>query len=241
MSGHSKWNNIKNTKAKADAQRSNIFTKIGREISVAVKAGGPNPDTNSKLYDVIQKAKQNNMPNDTIMRSIKKASGEGNNENYEEIIYEGYGAGGSAVIVKCLTDNKNRTAGDVRHLFDKFGAGLGTTNSVAYMFDIKGVFIVEKTADINEETLMMQALECGAEDFEVYDDCYVIYSEREQFHVVKKALEEASIVLAQASIDYVAKSPMVLGEEYEEKFSRLIDELEALDDVQEVYHNCEDK
>lgn len=241
MSGHSKWNNIKNTKAKADAQRSNIFTKIGREISVAVKAGGPNPDTNSKLYDVIQKAKQNNMPNDTIMRSIKKASGEGNNENYEEIIYEGYGAGGSAVIVKCLTDNKNRTAGDVRHLFDKFGAGLGTTNSVAYMFDIKGVFIVEKTADINEETLMMQALECGAEDFEVYDDCYVIYSEREQFHVVKKALEEVSIVLAQASIDYVAKSPMVLGEEYEEKFSRLIDELEDLDDVQEVYHNCEDK
>ena len=158
MSGHSKWNNIKNKKEKSDAQRGKIFTKLGREILVAVKEGGPDPAGNSKLRDVIAKCKANNMPNDNIERSIKKAAGDGNSANYEEITYEGYGPNGVAVMIEAMTDNRNRTAGDVRHLFDKYGAGLGTTNSVAYMFDVKGVFVVSKESQINEDELMEKAL-----------------------------------------------------------------------------------
>ena len=240
MSGHSKWNNIKNTKAKADAQRGKIFTKIGREIAVAVKNGGSDPEINSKLADAIQKARQNNMPNDTILRSIKKASGETGGANYEEIIYEGYGPGGSDVIVQCLTDNKNRTAGDVRHLFDKYGAGLGTTNSVGYMFSIKGVFVISKESKITEDELMEKALEIGASDVQTMEDVYLIFSEKEDFHTVKKEIEKLTeLKIESMSIDYVPNSLMPLGEEHNEKFEKLIDSLEELDDVQNVFHNVE--
>ncbi|MBQ8873624.1 MAG: YebC/PmpR family DNA-binding transcriptional regulator, partial [Clostridia bacterium] len=167
MSGHSKWNNIKNKKAKGDAARSKIFTKIGREIAVAVKAGGPDPNTNSKLYDVIQKAKANNMPNDNITRSIKKASGELSTVDYVQIVYEGYGIAGSAVIVDCLTDNKNRTAGDVRCAFDKNGGSLGQTNCVSYMFDKKGIVVAENTTGLDDDQAFELAIESGADDVSV--------------------------------------------------------------------------
>lgn len=236
MSGHSKWNNIKNTKAKSDAQKSKIYTKIGREIAVAVKAGGTDPEINNKLADVILKARQNNMPNDTIMRSIKKTGGEGSGDNYEEVIYEGYGPGGSAVIVQCLTDNKNRTAGDVRHLFDKYGAGLGTTNSVAYMFSRKGVFVV--SSEISEDEMFEKIIEIGADDFKKEDETYIIYSSLENFHAVKTAIQqESSLKIESASIDYVPNIEMELLPENEEKFETLIEMLEELDDVQEVYYN----
>ena len=169
MSGHSKWNNIKNKKAKGDAARSKIFTKIGREIAVAVKAGGADPNTNSKLYDVVQKAKANNMPNDNITRSIKKASGELSAVDYVEMTYEGYGIGGSAVIVECLTDNKNRTAGDVRCAFDKNGGSLGQTNCVSYMFNRTGVVVAENTVGLDEDSAFELAIESGAEDVTVED------------------------------------------------------------------------
>ncbi len=237
MSGHSKWNNIKGRKEKSDAQRGKIFTKIGREIAVAVKIGGADPATNSRLYDTIQKARQNNMPNDNIQRSVKKASGELSGVSYEEVIYEGYGAGGSAVIVACLTDNKNRTAGDVRHIFDKFGAGLGQTNSVAYLFERKGVIVIDKSENITEDELMEKALECGASDFEPFDDCYEIYAESTDFHKVKTELEKLNINFISSSIDMVAKLKIDLDEENMEKYQRLIDNLEDLDDVQNTYSN----
>lgn len=237
MSGHSKWNNIKGRKEKSDAQRGKIFTKIGREIAVAVKMGGPDPSLNSRLYDVIQKARQNNMPNDNITRSIKKASGELSGVNYEEVTYEGYGAGGSAIIVSCLTDNKNRTAGDVRHLFDKYGAGLGQTNSVAYLFDRKGVIIIENDGKISEDEMMEKALEAGASDFEAGEACYEIYTEPSDFHAVKTALEEQGFVFVSSSIDMIAKLELELSDEDMERYNRLIDNLEELDDVQTTYSN----
>ena len=173
MSGHSKWHNIKNAKEKSDAQKGKIFTKIGREIAVAVKTGGADPETNGKLKDLISKAKQNNMPNDTISRSIKKASGELGNINYEECSYEGYGVGGSAVIVRCLTDNKNRTAGDVRHAFDKFGGSLGSLGCVSFLFDRKGVLVLEK-GNLSEDDVLILALDADAEDVKDEGDVYEI-------------------------------------------------------------------
>jgi YebC/PmpR family DNA-binding regulatory protein len=164
MAGHSKWANIKHKKSRADAQRGKIFTKLGREIAVAVRSGGPDPNTNSRLKDIIAKAKANNVPNENIIRSINKAAGNVDSDNYEEIIYEGYGPGGVAVIVETLTDNRNRTAGDIRHLFDKYGGNLGTTGCVSFMFDKKGQIIIEKKPEINEDDLMMAALEAGALD-----------------------------------------------------------------------------
>lgn len=237
MSGHSKWNNIKGRKEKSDAQRGKIFTKIGREIAVAVKLGGADMSTNNRLYDVVQKARQNNMPNDNIMRSIKKASGELSGVNYEEVIYEGYGACGSAVIVSCLTDNKNRTAGDVRHLFDKYGAGLGQTNSVAYLFERKGVIVIEKSDEIDEESLMEKALECGASDFESFDDSYEVYTQPSDFHSVKTELEKLGFNFVSSSIDMIPNLEIELDEENLEKFNKLIDNLEDLDDVQSTYSN----
>ena len=177
MSGHSKWHNIAQKKGKTDAARANVFTKIGREIAVAVKAGGPDPNSNSKLRDVISKAKAANMPNDNITRSIKKASGEGSTVNYEEMTYEGYGVGGTAFIVEALTDNKNRTAGDVRHLFDKFGGSLGATGCVSYMFKKKGIIIVDKNS-ISEDELMLTALDLGAEDINSDDEYFEIVTLR---------------------------------------------------------------
>ena len=237
MSGHSKWSTIKRAKGKTDAQRGKVFTKIGREIAVAVKLGGGDPNTNSKLADIIAKARQNNMPSDNITRSIKKASGEVGGINYEEVMYEGYGVGGSAVMVQCLTDNKNRTAGDVRHLFDKLGAGLGTTNSVGYLFEKKGVLVVEKTENSDEDAIMEMALEAGASDMVTGEDDIEIYTSLNDYNSVKKSLESKGMQFVSTSIEYVPNMKIDLDDEMYEKFERLIDELNELDDVQNVYHN----
>ncbi len=235
MSGHSKWANIKIKKGKTDAARGSIFTKIGREIAVAVKAGGPDPANNSKLRDVIAKAKQNNMPNDTINRSIKKASGEQDGVSYESITYEGYGAGGVAVIVETLTDNRNRTAGDVRHLFDKYGGSLGQTGCVSYMFNKKGVIIADNAMD--EDELMMTALDAGAEDVQAADDVYEIYTAPGDLYTVSEKLKEAGVNVLSADIDMIADNEIDPGA-HTQSIEKLIDMLEELDDVQNVYHNA---
>lgn len=235
MSGHSKWANIKIKKGKTDAARGSIFTKIGREIAVAVKAGGPDPANNSKLRDVIAKAKQNNMPNDTINRSIKKASGEQDGVSYESITYEGYGAGGVAVIVETLTDNRNRTAGDVRHLFDKYGGSLGQTGCVSYMFNKKGVIIADKSMD--EDDLMMTALDAGAEDVQADEDVYEIYTAPANLYTVSDKLKEAGVNVLSADIDMIADNEIDPGA-HTQSIEKLIDMLEELDDVQNVYHNA---
>ena len=235
MSGHSKWANIKIKKGKTDAQRGSIFTKIGREIAVAVKAGGPDPNSNSKLRDVIAKAKQNNMPNDTINRSIKKASGEQGGVNYEAITYEGYGAGGVAVIVETLTDNRNRTAGDVRHLFDKYGGSMGQTGCVSYMCNKKGVIIADKTMD--EDELMMVALDAGAEDIVPDDDVYEIYTTPSDVYAVSDKLKEAGVNVLSADTDMIADNEIDPAGHLQ-SVQKLIDMLEELDDVQNVYHNA---
>ncbi|MEG0251559.1 MAG: YebC/PmpR family DNA-binding transcriptional regulator [Christensenellaceae bacterium] len=237
MSGHSKWSTIKNKKGKADAQRGKVFTKIGREIAVAVKLGGPDPSSNSRLRDAIAKAKANNMPNDNVARSIKKAAGELGTINYEELVYEGYGIGGVAVIVETMTDNKNRTVGEIRHAFDKFGGSLGTTGSVAFMFDKKGVLVIDGTA--NEEELMDAALEAGAEDFAVDDDVYEIITAPEDFSAVREALETAGYEFLSAQLDRLPQTTATLNEEQQEKFDKMLDMLEDNDDVQEVYHNLD--
>ncbi len=237
MSGHSKWHNIQATKNKADAVRGKIFTKIGREIAVAVKQGGPDPNNNAKLRDVISKAKQNNMPNDNIQRSIKKASGELSAVNYEEITYEGYGIGGSAVIVKCLTDNKNRTAGDVRHAFDKFGGSLGALGCVSYMFDNKGVLIVAKTDKIDEDALIDMCLEAEAEDVINDEDVYNIITIPSLFHKVKETLEGKGIEFVSSEVTMVPQTTIDLDEKQLATFEKMVDALESLDDVQDVYHN----
>ncbi len=237
MSGHSKWHNIQATKNKADAVRGKIFTKIGREIAVAVKQGGPDPNNNAKLRDVISKAKQNNMPNDNIQRSIKKASGELSAVNYEEITYEGYGIGGSAVIVKCLTDNKNRTAGDVRHAFDKFGGSLGALGCVSYMFDNKGVLILQKSDKINEDELIDMCLEAEAEDVINDEDVFSIITAPSMFHKVKETLEGKGLEFVSSEVTMVPQTTIDLDEKQLATFEKMLDTLESLDDVQDVYHN----
>lgn len=237
MSGHSKWANIKQKKGKTDAARGSIFTKIGREIAIAVKAGGSDPATNSKLRDVISKAKQNNMPNDNIQRSIKKASGELNAVNYEEVTYEGYGVGGVALIVEALTDNKNRTAGDVRHLFDKFGGSLGAIGCVSYMFQKKGVIIVDKQS-IGEDELFMLALDAGADDVITDEDVYEITTMPNDLGKVREALEKEKLVILSAAIDMAADNEITPDAHQAETLQKLIDKLEELDDVQNVYHNA---
>ena len=237
MSGHSKWHNIQATKNKADAVRGKIFTKIGREIAVAVKQGGPDPNNNAKLRDVISKAKQNNMPNDNIQRSIKKASGELSAVNYEEITYEGYGIGGSAVIVKCLTDNKNRTAGDVRHAFDKFGGSLGALGCVSYMFDNKGVLILQKSDKINEDELIDMCLEAEAEDVINDEDVFSIVTAPSMFHKVKETLEGKGLEFVSSEVTMVPQTTIDLDEKQLATFEKMLDTLESLDDVQDVYHN----
>ena len=237
MSGHSKWHNIQATKNKADAVRGKIFTKIGREIAVAVKQGGPDSNNNAKLRDVISKAKQNNMPNDNIQRSIKKASGELSAVNYEEITYEGYGIGGSAVIVKCLTDNKNRTAGDVRHAFDKFGGSLGALGCVSYMFDNKGVLILQKSDKINEDELIDMCLEAEAEDVINDEDVFSIITAPSMFHKVKETLEGKGLEFVSSEVTMVPQTTIDLDEKQLATFEKMLDTLESLDDVQDVYHN----
>ena len=239
MSGHSKFHNIKKTKDKADAARAKIFTKIGREIAVAVKTGGADPNTNSNLADIISKAKSNNMPNDNIQRSIKKASGEIDTVNYTDMVYEGYGPAGVAFIVECLTDNKNRTAGDVRHLFDKSGGSLGTTGSVSFMFDRKGVIIIEKKDGLTEDRIFEIAIDGGADDVVTEDDSFIVYTEPSKLRSVEEAFKNAGIELMQAESEMVANNYIVPEENQVEKIENLIDALEELDDVQNVYHNAD--
>ena len=246
MSGHSKWHNIQAKKGKADAAKGKIFTKLGREILLAVKAGGPDPTSNSKLRDVIAKCKSNNMPNDTINNSIKKASGEGSDKVYEEITYEGYGPNGVAVIVEASTDNRNRTASDVRHIFDRAGGNLGTSGCVSYMFNKKGVIVIDKTTtDKSEDEMMMLALDNGAEDFKADDECYEITTAPEDFSNVREALEKEGLEFVQAEVMQVVQAEVMqvptttveLDDATAEKMQRLIDNLEDLDDVMNVYHN----
>ena len=237
MSGHSKWHNIQATKNKADAARGKIFTKIGREIVVAVKQGGPDPASNAKLRDVISKAKQNNMPNDNIQRSIKKASGELNLVNYEETSYEGYGVGGSAVIVKCLTDNKNRTAGDVRHAFDKHNGSLGSQGCVSYLFENKGILILENNSSVDEEQLIDMSLEAEAEDVINDEDVYQIITTPSNFTKVKESLEAKGLNFLSTEVTMVPQNYVDLDQNQLTTFLKMVDALENLDDVQNVYHN----
>ncbi len=237
MSGHSKWHNIQARKGKSDAQRGKIFTKIGREIAVVVKTGGSDPVSNPKLRDVIAKAKQNNMPNDTIERSIKKAAGELAGVNYENCTYEGYGSGGSAVIVECLTDNKNRTAGDVRHAFDKHGGSLGSTGCVSYLFQRKGIVEIEKTDKTDSDELMLAALDLGATDINEYDDEFEVITEPNDHTRLSEELSKLGYNVLNAETTLVPDSYVDLDEDKLGKFTRMIDALEDLDDVQQVYHN----
>ena len=238
MSGHSKWANIKNKKAKTDAVKGKIFTKLGRELAVAAK-GNPDPYTNSKLADAIAKAKAANMPNDNIKRSIAKASGELSGVNYENLTYEGYGIGGSAVIVKTLTDNKNRTGGDVRHIFDKCGGNLGTTGSVSYMFENKGVIVIERTVELDEDTVMEMALDAGAEDVVVEEDSYEIRTTPSDFSAVRKYFEEKSFEFIEAGVMMIPNDKVTLSAEQLVSFNKMLDMFDDNDDVQEVYHNVD--
>lgn len=238
MSGHSKWHNIQAKKGKADAARGKIFTKLGREILLAVKAGGPDPVSNSKLRDVIAKCKANNMPNDTINNAIKKASGEGSNKTYEEITYEGYGPAGVAVIVEASTDNKNRTAADVRHVFDKSGGKLGTTGCVSYMFEKKGVIVIDRTTTtLSEDDIMMMALDAGAEDVKADEEIFEITTTPSDFSSVREALENGGLEFVEAEVQMVPSTTVDLDDETAEKMQRLVDNLDDLDDVMNVYHN----
>ncbi len=240
MSGHSKWHNIQAKKGKADAARGAIFTKIGREIAIAVREGGANPDNNNKLRDIIAKAKANNMPNDNIKRSIQKASGELSNVIYEQITYEGYAPGGVAVIVKTITDNRNRTASDVRHCFAKNGGNMGTTGSVSFMFDEKGVLVIERTPGSDEEEMMMLALDAGAEDMKAEEDVYEIYTAPNDFSAVREALEAQGLTFLSAEIDMIPQNTVAVPDEDTLKsIQKMLEMLDDNDDVQNVYHNAE--
>ncbi len=242
MSGHSKFSNIKHKKEKNDAKRGKIFTVIGREIAVAVKEGGADPAANSKLRDVIAKAKANNMPNDTIERGIKKAAGDVDAVNYVSCVYEGYGPGGTAIIVETLTDNKNRTAANVRNAFTKGSGNVGTTGCVSYMFDKKGQILVDKEEyETDADEFMMLALDSGAEDFSEEDDSYEIITAPEDFSAVREELEKAGVPMAQAEITMIPQNYVSLTSEEDKKnFEKILDLLDDEDDVQNVYHNAED-
>lgn len=239
MSGHSKWANIKHKKGKADAARGKIFTKLGKEISIAAKSGA-DPESNGKLRDIIAKAKSNNMPNDTIQRAIKRGAGELGDVNYEEIIYEGYAPGGVAVIVSTLTENRNRTAGDVRHIFDKNGGSMGSSGCVAWMFDKKGLIIVEKNDDIDEEELMMQALDAGAEDFSSEEDSYEVITDPSMFSDVRLKLENEEVSMASAEVTMIPQNTVAVSDpEDVKKINKMFDMFDDNDDVQDFYHNAE--
>lgn len=240
MSGHSKWANIKNKKEKTDSQRGKIFTKIGREIAIAVKEGGGDPINNSKLRDVIAKAKAANMPNDNISRSIKKAAGELGSVNYEEIVYEGYAPGGIAVIVEVVTDNRNRTASEMRHIFDKSGGSLGASGCVAWMFTRRGLIVVEKSASIDEDVLMMASLDAGAEDFNTLDDAYEIYTAVTDFSAVREALESAGYSFLSADFARIPANTVDVQNDADlsEKLEKLLERLDDNEDTQQVFHNA---
>ena len=236
MSGHSKWHNIQAKKGKADAARGKIFTKLVRELLIAVKEGGPDPAGNSKLKNVIAKCKAANMPNDTINNSIKKASS--SSENYEEVTYEGFGPCGIAVIVEVATDNKNRSAADIRCIFDRSGGNMGQTGSVGYMFDKKGVIIIENTEAIDEQELMMQVIDAGAEDFTSDEEYFEIITAPQDFANVREVLENENYELVEAEIKMVPNMKKDLSEEEEEKVNKFLDKLDDNDDVQNVWHNA---
>ena len=240
MSGHSKWKNIMHKKEKTDAQRASVFTKIGREITAAVKEGGPDPESNSKLKDIITKAKANNVPNDNIERVIKKAAGGGDETHYEQITYEGYGPAGIAVIVEAITDNRNRTAGDLRHYFDKFGGNLGQTGSVNWLFTKKGVLVLDKEV-YDEERLMNNALELDVEDFVIEEDVFEIYTAPEKFSETAEELGKRDYEFLSAQIEEVPANYIALTDEEQIKnMQKLLDALEDNDDVQNVWHNWDD-
>jgi len=239
MSGHSKWDNIKHKKGRSDAKKGKIFTKLGREIMVAVKEGGDDPTMNAKLRDVIAKAKAANLPNDNIQRSIDKAAGNIDGVNYEEMVYEGYGPGGVAFIVDAMTENKNRTAADVRHIFDKYEDNMGSTGCVGWMFDKKGVIAVEKENVADEDTLMMIALEAGAEDFVAHNEVYEILTDPVEFSNVREALETEDVEFLSAEIQKIPQTTVKVDGELVAKTWKLIDMLEDNDDVQTVHHNAE--
>ncbi|MCD8205596.1 MAG: YebC/PmpR family DNA-binding transcriptional regulator [Clostridia bacterium] len=236
MSGHSKWHNIQAKKGKTDAARGAIFTKIGRELTVAAK-GNPNPDTNSKLADVIAKAKAANMPNDNIKRIISKASGEGADKDYKEVTYEGYGVGGSAVMIRTLTDNVNRTVSGIRSTMSRYGGEMGNSGCVAYMFDNKGVIVIERTVELDEDTMMEYCLDCDADDFVAEDDVYEITTTPEKFSSVRKYFEDKGIEFLEAEVKMVPQSYIDLTPEKLGTFRKMLDKLDENDDVQEVYHN----
>ncbi|BFL38743.1 YebC/PmpR family DNA-binding transcriptional regulator [Agathobaculum sp. NSJ-28] len=242
MSGHSKWHNIAKRKGANDAKKAKIFTKIGREMAIAIKEGGSaNPDFNARLRDCIAKAKANNMPNDNIKRTLDKYSGANGQVNYEANNYEGYGVGGVAVVVETLTDNKNRTVADVRHLFDKYGAGLGATNCVSWQFDKKGVIIMER-GELDEDTVMMQALEAGAEDFQADEETFEIYTTPDDFSAVREALETLGYSFVEAEVEMVPQNYITLEKEEDmAQMRKLLDNLEDNDDVQAVWHNWENE
>ena len=243
MSGHSKFANIKHKKEKNDAAKGKIFTQIGREIAVAVKEGGPDPNNNSKLKDVVAKAKANNMPNDTIERSIKKAAGDVGSVNYEEVTYEGYGPNGTAIIVVALTDNRNRTAANVRNAFSKGQGNIGTTGCVSFMFDTKGQIIIDREeCDMDPDEMMMLALDAGAEDFNEEEDSFEILTAQEDFSAVREALEEAGIPMEVAEVTRLPQTYVKLSSEQDIKnINRILDMLDEDDDVQAVYHNYDDE
>ncbi len=242
MSGHSKFANIKHKKEKNDAAKGKIFTRLGREIAVAVKEGGADPNNNSKLKDVIAKAKANNMPNDTIDRSIKKAAGDANSVNYEFVSYEGYGPKGTAIIVEALTDNKNRTASNIRNAFTKGQGSIGTQGCVSFMFDEKGLIVIAKEdCEMEADDLMMIALDAGAEDFSEEEDSFEIYTAPDDFSAVRQAIEDAGIEMAEAEVSRIPQTYVELTDEQDiRNFQRTMDLLDDDDDVQNVYHNVLD-
>jgi YebC/PmpR family DNA-binding regulatory protein len=239
MSGHSKWHNIQQKKGKIDAKRGKIFTKLGKEIAIASKTGGSNLDTNAKLRDVVAKAKAANMAMDTIVRAIKKGAGEMEGVDYEEVVYEGYGPAGTAVIVSALTDNKNRTAANVRHAFTKNGGNMGSTGCVSFMFQSKGQIVIEKTDDMDEDELMMMALDAGAEDFGAEDEVFVVTTTPEDFGTVRESLESNGLQFLEAEVKMIPDTYTAIDEETSVKFQKMIDVLEDDEDVQDVYHNAE--
>lgn len=240
MSGHSKWKTIKAKKGKEDQRRASVFTKLARYITVAVKEGGSNPEFNPSLKSAIEKAKAENMPNDNIERAIKKGEGGEGDANYENVTYEGYGIGGVAVIVDCLTDNRNRTASDVRHAFDKHGGNLGTTGCVSYLFDKKGFIAIENDGSVDEDTLTMDAIDLGAEDFKAYEEGYEIYTSVEDFNQVVEGLKDRGYKLSDFDLSNIPQTTVKLDEEQAIKFEKMVDDLEESDDVQSVSHNLED-
>ena len=237
MAGHSKWSNIKNKKGKEDAKRAKEFTKLGREIMVAAREGGGDPEYNAALNAAIEKARAGNMPNDNIERAIKRGTGDLEGGNYEEVIYEGYGPGGVAVYVTCLTDNRNRTAADIRHAFEKYGGNLGQSGSVGFMFDRKGIIAIEKNENIDEETLMLEAIDLGAEDFIVDEYGYEVRTEPTDFNDVRDGLGKIGYEFAMAELSFIPQNTTKLTDQSDiDNMVKMIDLLEESDDVQEVYH-----